>query len=124
MKIRVSIRQRQTLIQPGGHQAERRGFRFAANVVARKQESTARTNETLLAYAEFISEANRRKTRNNNRADRNVAVSRNDLEPATDVHRIAPRLVDANNDDLLALVIGRRAHRSDAGPVENTDAVE
>src|SRR5579863_1260883 len=124
MKIRIGISQRQSLIEPRGDQADRSRFRFAADVVARELEGSARTNETLLAYAELIAEANWRKARNDDRAHGNVAVSRNDFEPAADVHRIPPRLVDTNDDDLLAFVVCRRTHWRDTGPIENTNAVK
>src|SRR5579863_3255061 len=124
MEIRIGVVQRQTLIEARCDQSQRRGFGFAADIVPRELKRSAWTDETLLADAEFISEADRRKPWDNDRTHRNVAVSRDDFESAADVHRVAPRLVNANHDDLLAFVIRRRAHGSNAGPVENADTVE
>src|SRR6202000_280664 len=124
VKIRVGVIQRYALIEARCDQTERRRFGFAANVVTRKLERTARADKAFLADAEFIPQADGRKPWNDDRTHGNVSVPRNNFDASADVHRVAARLVDSNDNNLLPFLVRRFADGSNAGPIEHTDAVK
>src|SRR5262249_597546 len=78
---------------------------------------------TFLACCVFTSEAHCRKPRHDYCTCGNIAASRNDFDASSEVHGVALRFVNLDQDLLLGLVANRPQWR-DAGPIENAQGVK